>query len=334
MQALSHLFTVAALLMASLHSAGIALANDEQFQIFVSPSGDDGAAGTAVAKPVKTLSKALSLYETSCASRATRIVLSGGTYGSEKNALKKASCPLRIETAGAERPRFEGKGEGTWLSLSIPGVKQVDITISGIEISNYQTAISINGNRNDPQGWIGGIKILKNRFVKIGSFRNDQKPSTAAVRLVNARSVLIEGNEFETIRNAQHCGGLHSIYIAHMSSDNRIVGNSFLDGCGFTIKVRDSSNRNIVENNRFEKQTRSALFLDSYCDRSTGVKCTKRETECPSWDNLFRDNVIVGPRAPIKRVQYTLSAAPTLPGNCLIHKGSTDRIREERTSVR
>lgn len=312
--------------------AGLAVAANGELSIYVSPTGDDSAPGTAESRPLKTLGKALASYQSDCNSRATRIVLAGGNYGNEQATLRSAPCPLLISSAGSPAI-FDGRGDGQWLTLALAGAKQVDVTITGMNITNYQSAISINGNRNDPEAWVGGIKIVKNRFFRIGSFRDDQPPATAAVRLVNARSVLIEGNEFETIRNVKHCGGLHSVYIAHRSSDNRVVGNSFIDGCGETIKVRDASNNNVVEKNRFERQEGSALFLDSYCDASAGAECTKAEPECPSWDNVFRENSIVGDRpASNKKIVGSRKAPAALPASCAAPRGMAQRMREERTS--
>ena len=310
---------------------GAAHAADAALNLYVSPNGDDSAPGTSESRPLKSLGRALAAYQSDCNARPSRIVLAGGSYGNEQATLRSAPCPLVISSASGQAT-FDGGGNGQWLTLALPGAKMVDVTITGMNITNYQSAISINGNRNDPQGWIGGIKIVKNRFSHIGSFRADQPPATAAVRLVNARSVIIEGNEFETIRNVTHCGGLHSVYIAHHSTENRIVGNSFVDGCGETIKVRDSSDSNLVERNRFERQEGSALFLDSYCDASAGGECTKAEPECPSWNNVFRDNTIVGVRPDSnKKTTGSRKAARALPANCAAPRGA-ERMREERGS--
>ena len=313
----------------AVHAAG------EPLALYVSPKGDDGADGKSEAKPLGTLGKALRAYESSCSSRSTRITLAAGSYGKERLRLRSVPCALEIGSSGGYA-QFDGGGDGTWFTLATPGAKQIELTIRGIEVVNYQTAISINGNRNDPDGWIGGVRILQNRFRRIGSFRDGQQPSTAAVRLVNARGVLIEGNLFETIRNVKQCGGLHSVYIAHYSSDNKIVGNTFVDGCGETVKVRDSSNNNLVEGNRFSRQEGSALLLDSYCDASAGADCTKAESECPSWNNVFRENTIEGPRpASNKKITGARKAAQQLPANCAAPRGSGgERVRDERTSQR
>ena len=318
-------------LLTGLCSSALALATSETYRIYVSPVGGDDTAGGGESTPVRTLAKALQAYDKTCNSRSTRIVLAPGNYGSESLILRRIPCPLLISST-AGNAIFTGQGEGTWLTVATPGAGQIELTISGVEINNYQSAISINGNRNDAEGWIGGVRILNSHFVRIGTFRADQQPATAAIRLVNARSILIEGNTFQTIRNLTHCGGMHAIYIAHYSSNNRIVGNTFVDGCGETIKVRDSSNNNAIERNIFAQQEGSALFLDSYCDSASGGECTKTEPECPSWNNAFRDNTINGPRpASNKKFVGARRAARKLPINCALPRDHTDRILEQRT---
>jgi hypothetical protein len=299
--------------------------------IYVAPAGNDQAGGLAPDKALATLGQALKVYGTTCDRQAIEIQVAAGSYSNERNTLKRVPCPLRITGENGSRPRFSGGGNGTWLNLSAPGAGNVDVTIKGLEISDYQTAISVNGNRNSPDAWIGGVRILDNRFSHIGSFREDQSPSTAAVRFVNTRSSVIEGNEFETIRNFKSCGGLHSIYMASMSSNNLIKGNRFIDGCGDAIKVRDASNGNRVIDNQFERQEGNALFLDSYCDKNARGDCTKPEGECPSWDNVFEDNTVRGPRAASnKKIVNTRKIESTLP-NCPPPPAGRSRMQERGT---
>jgi hypothetical protein len=330
------LFFVVTLIAASWSPWSPSVAADQGFEIFVAPTGDDGANGSSASKPVKSLGRALRLYDADCASRATRIRLAAGTYGDEKITIKRLPCPLSIDGGGGgERATFDGKGEGTWLQVATPGAHQVDLTIRGLTISNYATAISLNGNRDDAQAWFGGVKIIGNKFVRIGAFDDKQKPSTAAIRLVNSRMNLIEGNEFMTIRNVKQCGGLHAIYIAHMSSENRIVGNTFVDGCGDTIKVRDASSRNVVEKNSFSRQEGHSLMLDSYCDSRSGATCTKDAGECPSFDNIFRNNTLIGaPPASKKNVVVARKPLEQLPATCPVQPKSAPRIVEQGSSAR
>jgi hypothetical protein len=291
-----------------------------QTSIYVSANGKDSARGTVPAEPVGSLRQALDIYQKGCRGKY-RILIDAGEYSGEELVLRRPACPLRIEAASkGARPRFVGKGDGTWLRIAAPGAKMIDLEITGLEIARYQTAISLNGNRDDSEQWVGGVSIVDNRFVRIGAFEEVNTPSTAAIRLVNARSNRIEGNRFEGIRNLKACGGLHSLYLAHMSSDNRIEGNHFVDGCGDTIKVRDSSDRNIVRRNTFERQEGNALMLDSFCDKQVRGDCSKAAGECPSWDNVFDENTVVGPRSPtnkkitaFRRIESDLSAVCPSP---------------------
>lgn len=254
-----------------------------------------------------TLGEALRAYagRQHCPPEGVRIEIAPDTYEDERLALEKVPCPLTIagRRAAADaphgdgRPIFRGRSEGTWLVVRAPGAGHIDLAIQRLEITDYQTAISVNGNRSSIAGWVGGLQIVNNRFARIGSPRPDQSPSTAAIRLVNSRNNLIIGNEFESVRNARSCGGLHAVYMAHMSSHNLIRSNSFVDGCGDVIKVRDQSNDNRIEQNTFERQEGHALLLDSFCDKLSRTDCTKAGGECPSWNNVFEGNTIRGPRS-------------------------------------
>lgn len=308
----------------------------QSLEIFVAPTGDDSASGSSVSKPMKTLGGALSLYDAECASRATRIRLAAGSYGDERITIKRLPCPLSIEGGGgSDRPTFDGQGRGTWLQVALPGAHHVDLVIQGLAIRNYVTAISLNGNRDNADAWFGGVRIIGNSFTRIGAFDEKEKPSTAAIRLVNSRMNLIEGNQFTTIRNVKQCGGLHAIYIAHMSSENRVVGNNFVDGCGDTIKVRDASSRNVVERNSFSRQEGYSLMLDSYCDSRSGVRCTKDAGECPSFDNSFRNNTLVGaPPASKKNVVVARPPLEQLPPTCPVEPRFAQRIVEQGSTAR
>lgn len=279
----------------------------------VSPAAQAGA--------FQSLGAAIQAYASKrqCPADGVRIEIAPGTYEDERIVLKSVPCPLTIAAAGkgSDRPSFRGHNQGTWLNVSAPGAGAIPLVISGLEIADYQTAISLNGDRSRRDGWVGGVQIRNNRFVRIGSPGENQSPSTAAVRLVNARSNQIVGNEFLTVRNARSCGGLHSVYMAHMSSDNVIRNNSFVDGCGDTIKVRDQSNGNRVENNVFERQEGNALMLDSFCDKLSRSDCTKAEGECPSWNNVFDQNTVRGRRAPSnKKITVARQVTSDLSGVC------------------
>lgn len=300
--------------------------------LYVAPNGNDSNSGTEQAQPLQTLKRALALYESSEGIGHTRIVIATGIYKGERVKIKRLSSPLTIEGDTNNRPVFLGTGDGTWLMVDSSEGKILDLSIVGIEVRDYQSAISLNGDRRHPERWLGGVRILQNKFVSIGSLREGQRPATAAIRLVNARSNLIRDNEFERIRNLVSCGGMHSIYMASMSSDNQVIGNRFVDGCGDTIKVRDESNANRVEKNRFERQEGASFFLDSFCDKQIRDDCTKPEGECPSWGNVFDHNFIGGLGNTNKKTVTARKIASDLSTICPPPPLDQIRIRDTGTS--
>ena len=214
------------------------------------------------------------------------------------------------------RPVFNGNGKGrSWLVLESASGTPSRLTVENIEVTNYVTAISLNGQRASISASNSENIIQNNIFRNIGQISFPEgKPSTAAVRLVNSRSNRIIQNKFINIRNNVGCGALHSIYIAHYSSDNLIEGNVFDGGCGATIKTRDASNSNVIRNNRFFDQS-EPVFLDSFCDKDSRDDCTKETSECPSWGNVFRDNNMARLKSRAQREPVRVSGTD-LPSGC------------------
>lgn len=322
----------AALLLAA---AGAVAAPGSTVDLYISPGGADTNPGTSRDAPVKSLRKAIANFEAMEPQAPTRINVLPGTYSGEDVPIKRLTAPLTIQPADpGSAPVFDGKGKGTWLRVTTPGSGMVTLQVSGLTVQNYETVVSVNGDRSRQDGWIGSVQIRNNKFLKIGSLADGQSPSTAAIRFVNTRNSVIENNVFDSIRNVKSCGGLHAIYMAHLSSDNVIRNNRFVDGCGDTIKVRDASNRNRVVGNTFARQEGASLMLDSYCDKQARGDCTKAEGECPSWDNVFENNTVEGggvAKAP--KLVNSRREESDLSGICG-KPTSKVRIREAGTSMR
>jgi parallel beta-helix repeat protein len=169
-----------------------------------------------------------------------------------------------------------------------------NITIDSIDVMNYVTAINIIGNRNNPAQWAGGLVIRHSRFSQIGDIAlSGAKPSTAAIRLVNADHNVFSGNAFTYIRNKKSCGLLHAIYVAHGSTDNLIEDNSFSNSCGDAIRFRDDSGNNTVRNNIFTDAWAKSPVSDWFCNKEQRDDCTKASGECPSLNNLIEGNKVI-----------------------------------------
>ncbi len=284
----------------------LAAAQAADSKVYMKPGGNDQASGKSETEAVSTLKtavkKVLSLPVEGGGSR--KVIILQGTYLAQSvtlTALPDDKPLILTGLAGdGQRPVFDGNGMGrTWLKLESATGKTTRLTIEGIEVANYVTAISLNGQRESQGNFNSGNLIHNNLFRDIGQISIPSgKPSTAAVRLVNSRNNRITKNNFLNIRNNTSCGALHAIYMAHYSSGNLIEGNTFDGGCGAAVKARDSSGDNLVKDNHFIDQT-APVFLESFCNKDLRDDCTKQTRECPSWGNEFRDNttVMLGPKA-------------------------------------
>lgn len=282
-----------------LLSSGSALAAT----IYLGSEGSDSADGSSETKAVATLERAvnLSFALRERTSEPLRIVVLPGTYRGQSLVIDGGRLPGDLTIIGQgddpkEFPIFVGDGrQTTWMTVKLSNGKNTGLTIQALQIRDYFTAISLEGNRDDPNAGNSGTTIRRNIFRRIGSIATTRSGnSTAAIRLVNSKNNLIENNYFNTIRNkdAKECGSLHSIYLAHFSSDNRIVNNTFDDACGSVIKMRDRSNSNQIENNRFSRIEKAPIMEEWYCDAGARTDCTKVLGECPSTGNMERGNQV------------------------------------------
>lgn len=192
-------------------------------------------------------------------------------------------------------PSFAGDGRGIWLRIEANCTDCRRLTISGMRISDYVTAIHIPGQSLERAGGASNVSITNNIFERIGGRAPGSRPSTAVIRLVGSSRNLISGNTFLDIQNESHCELLHAIYLAHGSSDNVIHDNIFGNSCAIAIKVRDGSNRSLIVDNKFEDQSDPRVFQDWFCDPARRRRlggCRTPEGECPSYGNTFWNNTI------------------------------------------
>lgn len=271
--------------------------------VYVSPSGNDAGKGASETDAVATIQRAVKLAEAAPAGTTlARIVLKPGTYKAQSFETRgsRENVPILITSGSGGRAVFTGDGQGgTWMTLRPRGGNPSNIRIQGIDITMYETAITVDGNRNKPELWAGGMEIRDNRFTDIGDIaREGAPPSTAAVRLVNSDNNIISGNRFVRIKNNKLCGLLHALYIAHGSTNNLIENNVFEDSCGDAVRFRDGSSDNIVRNNSFTDAWSRSPVSDWFCNPAQRSNCTKEEGECPSFNNLVENNKIIARNSP------------------------------------
>lgn len=298
-----------------------------ELAVHVAPDGNDRAKGASEAEAVATLQRALKLAESADDAGLTqvRIVLKAGTYKAQSATTRghKDGVPITITSGSGGRAVFDGDGQGgTWLTLKPRGGGQPsNLKLAGLDVTNYETAIDVDGNRNKPEVWAGGLEIRDNRFSKIGDIaRVGAPPSTAAIRLVNSDQNVIANNLFTNIRNEKNCPLLHALYVAHGSTDNLIEGNTFEDSCGDAVRFRDRSDNNVVRRNSFTDAWSRSPVSDWFCNPKQRSNCTKEEGECPSMNLLVEDNKVTA-RKVLAADTFVPYGGTPLPG-CGMARGA------------
>ncbi len=292
-------------------------------QIYLSPKGSDKSSGTSPGKPILTLARAQQVIAALKPQTDVEVRIAPGTYHGQKVAWTYTMPGHKIHfmtlKGDKTRPVFDGCLEqnpkdlkkgcpgGTWFTLKHAKGQKTNLHFYYIRVQRYQTAISLNGDRNSPKTSNGNNRVYGCYFYKIGNvFNNALKPSTAAVRLVNSTYNYIGNNHFINIINSKSAGLLHALYIAHLSSHNQIIGNKFSANAGDPVRLRDFSNYNQIRKNNFIKSGIAAGYTDWYCNHDIYTNCTKKGPECPSWENQFRDNTLNGNYAcqPLAAFKY------------------------------
>jgi hypothetical protein len=269
--------------------------------LFISENGDDTRDGRTLKDSLATLKKALDIAMTSADPSGNRILIAPGKYSGQTTniKIKRSTSSVSVERLEPEiAPVFDGESvSGTWLRIksTVSQPLHLRLTIKGLKVRRYRTAISIEGETKSEGGELKAVAIISNVFEEIGTL-DDHQPSTAAIRFVNVQKSRIAGNLFQKIQNVHDCKLLHPIYLAHNSTDNLIQYNTFDQNCGHAIKLRNSSNNNIITSNRFTNQTLPKYVQDWYCDSTKRIDCI-RGNECPSWNNRFAENL--GPRGNV-----------------------------------
>lgn len=219
--------------------------------------------------------------------------------------------------------------DGAWITAR-PPVNKGDPLYGGgdsglrffyLTIERYSAAaISINGgseqdvvdeSRHPPLrikgGGLDNNVIVGMVFRQIGNRWSGGHYGWGGIVLTDSSHNRIESNHFENIENAgKYAGYIHGIYITHFSADNLVRNNRFSVVSGDPIKVRNRSNHNIVVENVFRKTGVMSYFRDEFC----GPQCARvhgKPQECPSYDNHFARNRLLGGYGKQKLPLFTFS---------------------------
>ena len=274
--------------------------------IYLGPAGSDDANGATPDAALATLQAALAHAGQAWQTGAGDVVIEvgDGTYIGQKMVTTGAGegkrLTIRRNANSKTHPVFEGAGSAaTWLTVNSRAGQPANLTIIGLKVKNYLSAVSLNGSRDDDKRSVNHVAIQDNIFDAIGQSSVELgAPSFAAVRMVNGDANLIAGNLFTNIRNVQRCALLHAVYMAHGSTGNTIQHNRFENGCGDALRFRDGSNNNLVKNNSFKDSWAFAPISDWYCDADARDDCTKETNECPSFNNVLEANTMLAEKLP------------------------------------
>lgn len=298
--------TVACLLSGAAPALAQQPAKDDAV-IYLSPSASANADGSTPEAGLGSLQAAIDLAQKKFADgyREVTIHVKPGRYlGQQARTAGAGKGHRLVITSVHEQGRavFDGEDKvDTWLTIPGRVGEPTNMVVSGLTITHYGTAITMNGSRDDLSNAVSHVEIRANFFDAIGQASKTQgQPSTAVIRLVNGDDNQIVGNRFTHFRNAESCSLLHALYVAHHSTGNLIKDNQFADGCGDAIRFRDTSSDNLVQDNRFDDAWSNAPITDWYCDASSRTDCTKRTGECPSVDNRLVGNQMAAHHAPDK----------------------------------
>lgn len=292
-----------------LSSANASHRTTDVLTLYLAPDGDDTNDGLSPDSAILTLERAQEVLVAARPDRDVEVRVASGTYYNQRVrwhfTMPENTIKFTREEGARERPVFDGcPGEGalpqdcrggTWFILEADRGERTNIHFNYLQVMRYGTAISFEGNRDAEHRSNGGNRVNGSYFREIGNvFNTDLPPSTAAIRLVNSDNNEFFNNHFVNIENVDRGARLiHALYVAHGSSNNTIARNRFLNVSGDAIRLRDASNDNTITRNRIVRAGRVG-FSDWYCDHEARSDCTKREPECPSWGNVFRDNVLGG----------------------------------------
>ncbi|TNE47928.1 MAG: hypothetical protein EP343_17780 [Deltaproteobacteria bacterium] len=276
-------------------------------RIYLATNGNDTRTGLTASSAIKTLQRAHDLLAQMKPQRDVEVRIAPGNYYRQTvvwtYTMPKNTITFMPEKNDKVRPVFDGCASssnktcpgGTWLTLKHSKGERTNLRFEYIQVQRYQTAISFNGSRNKASTSNSHNRIYGCFFKDIGNvFNSSLKPSTAAVRLVNSDDNEIANSHFVNVVNTSSGGLIHAIYVAHMSDRNQILRNRFKTSTGDPIRIRDFSNYNNIQENRFTKVATSAAYTEWYCNHDKRTDCTKPTAECPSWENQFRNNTLDG----------------------------------------
>jgi len=300
--------------------------------IYMSPSGNDANDGSSD-RPVKTLQRVHEILRLRAPEEdvMVRIGSDQGVYYNQTVSwyYYHPEYEIRFEPDPPDRPAVfvadrDGPPFDSFFSLYAENGEPTNIVFRRLVVQDYVTrAFYFQGDREDPEsGWNGSNVIEECVIRNIGNLRMPERWIVyGGITFVNSRNNIIRNcrlidfanaakgvvdfkevpvhDVHHYIRDRSPERGMQSsgpdlpiiaIYVAHHSCNNIICGCTTSRIIGDVVRLRDCSNENIISNNTFFQSGWLAICSTWHCTEN----CTKNGYECPSWENIYENNIAYG----------------------------------------
>jgi hypothetical protein len=293
--------------------------------------GSDQHTGLSASSPVLTLARAQQVLQQRKPAGDVYVRIGQGTYvtGQTRWTFYVPGHTISFlpanYTIGHGRPangdpvfRDSGSGSkhtaGWWFQAQLPPAASGPLHDGGttglrfyyLGVQDYTNGISFDGQTGHtdhnsqsppmyvkPSAGLNGNTVFGLTMTDIGDKFASGQTGYGAILLTDSSGNRIANNTFSVIENSGSTTGLiHGLYVTHFSSSNSITANSFATISSYAIKVRDRSNVNDVEHNRFSSTAGASAYRDEFCDLACAKANPGTPRQCASYGNRFLDNTI------------------------------------------
>jgi hypothetical protein len=291
-----------------------------------SKGGSDKHSGLTRSSPVLTLARAQQVLQQQKPTGDVQIRIDQGTYVTGQTRWtfyvpghSISFMPLNYVLGHGRPPGGDpvfadtGSGgahtAGWWLQAQEPSSGPLSdggttgLRFYYLQIEDYTNGISLDGQAGHssqshgmyikPSEGVNGNSVSGMTFTHIGDLFAPGQTGFGAILLTDSSGNDITNNTFDHIENASSTSDkIHGIYVTHFSSANSITANLFTTVISFAVKVRDRSNFNDVEHNRFNATGGSSAYRDEFCDQACVNANPGTARQCASYGNRFFNNTI------------------------------------------
>jgi Right handed beta helix region len=312
---------------ASLRAASVAA-----ITVYLAPSskgGSDQHTGLSPSSPVLTLARAQQVLQQRNPTGNVEVRIEQGTYVAGQtrwtfyvpghtisflpvNYVVGKGRPPGGDPVFTDTTLGRAHTAGWWLQAQEPASGPLhDGGTTGLRfyylrVQDYTNGISFDGQAGHaskdhqnppmyikPSAGVNGNTVFGMTFADLGDLFAPGQTGFGAILLTDSSGNRITNNTFDHIENAAATAGkIHGIYVTHFSSSNSITANKFTTISSYAVKVRDRSNFNDVEHNRFDATGGSSAYRDEFCDLACARANPGTPRQCASYGNRFFYNTI------------------------------------------